>query len=90
MVYHLNVVPADPNKPVVVPGAAKADVVVVTAPKLPFSKTFTIAWKDLLIKKPSLLDCSPCCQDPIIQRQSVFNSLKSVHNNLNDKVKNKS
>ena len=29
------VVPADPNKPVVVPGAAKADVVVVTAPKLP-------------------------------------------------------
>ena len=46
--------------------------------------------EDLLIKKPSLLDCSPCCQDPIIQRQSVFNSLKSVHNNLSDKVKTKS
>lgn len=46
--------------------------------------------EDLLIKKPSLLDCSPCCQNPIIQRQSLFNSLRSKHNNGSDKIKHHS
>ena len=46
--------------------------------------------EDLLIKKPSLLDCSPCCQNPIIQRQSLFNSLRSKHNNRSDKIKHHS
>ena len=46
--------------------------------------------EDLMVKKPSLLDCSPCCQNQIVKRQSLFNCLKSKHSNGRDKIKNES